>query len=86
MKFKIVYDKPGRIRFRCGGGVFDKTLESAVHKLTLANSCVISAEVHCENGGILVYYKKGHREEVIKTVSQINPKELVPIENGGGRP
>ncbi|MDO4944543.1 MAG: heavy metal translocating P-type ATPase [Ruminococcus sp.] len=84
MKFKIVYDKPGRIRFRCGGGVFDKTLESAVHKLALTNSCVISAEVHCENGGILVYYKKGHREEVIKTVSQINPKELAPIENGGG--
>ena len=32
MKFKIVYDKPGRIRFRCGAYAFEKELESAVQK------------------------------------------------------
>ena len=27
MKFKIVYDKPQRIRFRCGAYAFDKEYE-----------------------------------------------------------
>ena len=35
MKFQIVYDKPGRIRFRCGAYAFDKELETAVQKQML---------------------------------------------------
>ena len=35
MKFQIVYDKPGRIRFRCGAYAFDKELETAVQKQLL---------------------------------------------------
>lgn len=79
MKFRIVYDKPGRIRFRCGGYAFDKELETAVQSIFLENAAVIHAEVHSENGGILVYYKKGHREEIIRIVSSINSKALKPI-------
>ncbi len=81
MKFKIVYDKPGRIRFRCGGYAFDKSLESAVHKSVLACTFVESAEVHYENGGILVCYHQGHRADVIRAVSEIVPEMLVPINN-----
>jgi heavy metal translocating P-type ATPase len=83
MKFKIVYDKPGRIRFRCGGYAFDKSLESAIHKRVLSNNFVIDCEVHSENGGILVLYKKGHREDVVKLVSSIHPKTLVPVVEDG---
>ena len=36
MKFQIVYDKPGRIRFRCGAYAFDKELETAVQNLPLS--------------------------------------------------
>lgn len=79
MKFKIVYDKPGRIRFRCGGYAFDKTLEGSVYELVIANSFVQSAEVHFENGGILVYYRKGHRTDIIRLISKINPKALKPV-------
>lgn len=79
MKFKIVYDKPGRIRFRCGGYAFDKTLEGSVYELVIANSFVQSAEVHSENGGILVYYQKGHRTDIIRFISKINPKALKPV-------
>lgn len=70
MKFKIVYDKPGRIRFRCGGYAFDKTLEGSVYELVIANSFVQSAEVHSENGGILVYYQKGHRADIVHLISR----------------
>lgn len=59
MKFKIVYDQPGRIRFRCGGYAFDKMRERTIYELVTANSFVRKAEVHSENGGILVYYQRG---------------------------
>ena len=55
MKFQIVYDKPGRIRFRCGAYAFDKELETAVQKQLLESAAVKKAEAHAENGGILVY-------------------------------
>lgn len=79
MKFRIVYDKPGRIRFRCGGYAFDKALERSVYELVIANPFVQRAEVHSENGGILVYYSKGHRADIIRLVSGINPKTLKPV-------
>lgn len=78
MKYSIVYDKPGRIRFRCGGFAFDKSLEYSIHKLLRSSRLVIKAEVRSANGGILVYYKEGCRNEVISIVNRINPKVLVP--------
>lgn len=84
MNFKIVYDKPGRIRFRCGGNAFEKSQETAVVKRVLSNAFVTSAEAHYENGGILVYYKKGSRADVIAAVSAIDAKKLAPVESDGG--
>lgn len=78
MKFKIVYDKPGRIRFRCGGYAFDKSLENSVCDLLTSKSFAQKVEVHSENGGILVYYKKEYRTDIIKIVSEINPENLQP--------
>lgn len=79
MRFRIVYDKPGRIRFRCGGYAFDKALERSVYELVIANLFVKRVEVHSENGGILVYYQKGHRADIIRLISGINPKALKPV-------
>lgn len=79
MKLRIVYDKPGRIRFRCGGYAFDKILERSVYELVIADSFVQRAEVHSENGGILVYYQKGHRADIVRLISGINPKALKPV-------
>ena len=59
MKFRIVYDTPGRIRFRCGGYAFEKELECSVYKTLTAEDFVSSVQVRSENGGILVCYKKG---------------------------
>lgn len=78
MKFRIVYDTPGRIRFRCGGYAFEKELECSVYKTLTAEDFVSSVQVRSENGGILVCYKKGCRDKVIKAVSALDPRKLVP--------
>ncbi len=79
MKFKIVYDKAERIRFRCGGFAFDKSLESSVYSALKENDFVKNVEVHSENGGILVCYRKGFRKDVIRAVSELDAGELSPI-------
>lgn len=76
MNFTIAYDKPCRIRFRCGGYAFDKSLEYSVHQYLTAAEYVRSAEVRCENGGMLIYYEEGFRSEVIRLVSELNPRKL----------
>jgi heavy metal translocating P-type ATPase len=81
MKFKIVYDKPGRIRFRCGAYAFDKSLETTVQKLVCSDTFVINCEVHSENGSILVLYKKRNREKIVKLISSINPRTLIPVKD-----
>ena len=77
MKFQIVYDKPGRIRFRCGAYAFDKELETAVQKQMLEHPAVKKAEAHSENGGILVYYEEGARNKVIRAVSALDTRMLI---------
>ena len=76
MKFKIVYDKPQRIRFRCGAYAFDKEYEGAVYNLVTASPYVNSAQVSSANGGILVNYTKGSRSKIIDLVRAINVKTL----------
>ncbi len=76
MTYKIVYDQPGRIRFRCGGYAFDKSQEYSVFKLVSDAEFVTRAEVRSENGGILVYYSEGARQRVIDLVSGMDPREL----------
>lgn len=79
MKYQIVYDKPGRIRFRCGAYAFDKELETAVQKQMLEYPEIKKAEAHSENGGILIYYETGFRNEVIKAVSELDTRRLVAV-------
>ena len=79
MRYKIISDNPGRIRVRFGGYAFDKALESRIRELTEANSFVLSAEVHYANGGLLIYYKKNCRSEVISFINGLDFRRLVPI-------
>lgn len=79
MRYKIISDNPGRIRVRFGGYAFDKALESRIRELTEANFFVLSAEVHYANGGLLIYYKKNCRSEVISFINGLDFRGLVPI-------
>lgn len=78
MKYNIVYDKPGRIRFRCGGYAFSRELEYSIYKLLKAEKYITKTEIRCENGGILIYYKQGYRENVLRLIKSIDTKKLTP--------
>lgn len=84
MKFKIVYDKPQRIRFRCGTYAFDKEYEGTIYNLVTASPYVNSAQVSSANGGILVNYTKGSRSKIIDLVRAINLKTLEKNEPSAG--
>ena len=79
MRYKIISDYSGRIRVRFGGCAFDKSLESCIQKLVEANIFVLSAEVHYANGGLLIYYKKGRRNEIIELIESLDFREMKPI-------
>ncbi len=78
MKYKIVYDKPCRIRFRCGAYAFSKEYEDCIYNIVKKKDFVISAEVNSANGGILVTYKRGFRNQVISLIAGIKKNMLVP--------
>lgn len=79
MKYSIVYDKPQRIRFRCGAYAFDKAYEGYIYNLLIEKSYVKKVEVNAENGGILVMYSSGYRQNVINVVASIERSSLVPV-------
>lgn len=78
MKYKIVYDKPCRIRFRCGAYAFAKQYEGCIYDIVTKKNFVLSAEVNSTNGGILVTYKKGFRNQVVSLIAGIQKNMLVP--------
>ncbi len=80
MKYQIVYDKPQRIRFRCGGYAFEKSLEGAMYEHIKKLSFVDDVLIHAENGGLLILYKVGCRDKVIEFVKAFDPRNLTPIE------
>ena len=84
MKYQIVYDKPGRIRFRCGTYAFEKEKEAAVQKLALEQAFISHAEIHSENGGLLILYKEGARNKVIDFVSKLDPRILKSVDFSNG--
>ena len=65
MKLKIVHESRGRVRFRLGNGRFLKSQECPIEELLSALPYVRDAKASSVNGGILVLYKQGFREELI---------------------
>lgn len=78
MKYKIVYDSPGRIRLRCGFGAFERDCEDSLTSLLTGISGVTSANVSYENVGMLIYYTGDAREEILDAVSSLKASELTP--------
>jgi hypothetical protein len=46
MKYSIVYDKPQRIRFRCGAYAFDKAYEGCIYNFLIEKNYVKKVEVN----------------------------------------
>lgn len=82
MLYRIVYDKPGRLRLRAGAYAFERDYEARIHKACLSEPCVKSVVVRSVNGGLLFEYtaKAGDfetsRKQILDFVSALNPKEL----------
>lgn len=79
MKFKIVYDKPCRIRFRCGNYAIPKEYEESIRFYISTSSFVKEVGVTSINGGILVMYKTGFRDKVVELVKNLNINTLTPM-------
>lgn len=79
MKFKIVYDKPCRIRFRCGNYAIPKEYEESIRFYISTSSFVKEVGVTSINGGILVMYKTGFRDKVVELVKSLNINTLAPM-------
>ena len=79
MKFKIVYDKPCRIRFRCGNYAIPKEYEESIRFYISTSSFVKEVDVTSINGGILVMYKTGFRDKVVELVKNLNINTLAPM-------
>lgn len=79
MKFKIVYDKPCRIRFRCGNYAIPKEYEESIRFYISTSRFVKEVGVTSINGGILVMYKTGFRDKVVELVKNLNINTLAPM-------
>lgn len=79
MKFKIVYDKPCRIRFRCGNYAIPKEYEESIRFYISTSSIVKEVGVTSINGGILVMYKTGFRDKVVELIKNLNINTLAPM-------
>lgn len=82
MKFRIVYDKPGRIRVRGGKYVFPRDKEYALRLEIDAWEHVTYAETHYENGGILICYEDGFRGEILSALKKLDLERIVPVHDG----
>ena len=76
MRYKIIYDKPGRLRVRCGADVFEKTQEVPLCARLLRLPYVLSAKASHINGGILVFYNKDFRSELLGEIAEIKAKSI----------
>lgn len=76
MRYQIVYDTPGRIRVRCGQYAFSKEQGYAAASLLLSQKGVLDAVTNAVNGSILVLYRPGCRETVLRTITAFQKGSL----------
>lgn len=69
MKYKIVYDRPGRMRVRCGADVFTAEEGWGIAELLRKNANASDVEVCPVNGSILILYPQNNRDFVLSALS-----------------
>lgn len=76
MRCKVVYDSPGRLRVRCGSGVFSKLQATSLEAMLCGVPGVISVRAAYANGGILLTYHGEIRDVLLKKIRGINAGKL----------
>ena len=65
MRYKIVYDRPGRMRVRCGAGVFTAEQGYGIADLLREGADARKVEVCPINGSVLICYPESSRQTVL---------------------
>lgn len=65
MRYSIVYDRPGRMRVRCGAGVFTARQGYGIAALLREKAGARKTEVCPVNGSILIFYPPDDRQTVL---------------------
>ena len=74
MKFKIIYDSPGRLRVRYGQNVFSELQEHSFENELSKISGVHYVKATSSNGGILMMYSGDIREVLLDKIEKIKYK------------
>lgn len=81
MDFIIRYDQPGRIRLRAGYEAFSELDSLNLRRLLESQSYIYSAQTSHKNGGMLIYYIDGFRQEVLDFVKKIKRSDIDYLPN-----
>lgn len=64
MRYDIVYDRPGRMRVRCGANVFTREEGYGIAGLLIKGAEASDVRVCPVNGSILIFYPQGRRQTI----------------------
>ncbi|WP_295616963.1 heavy metal translocating P-type ATPase [uncultured Intestinimonas sp.] len=76
MKFHIVYDRPGRLRVRCGPGAFTQEQGYGIAALLLARPGVTEVTTCPVNGSVLVLYTGAGRAAAVEVLRGLDRRAL----------
>ena len=79
MRYKIIYDKPGRLRVRTGQDAFSKAQGRGIERMLASNAWVLSAKATYVNGGILINYEADSRCNLFSLLDGLVLSEIEPI-------
>lgn len=82
MRFQTLSDIPGRLRIRCGAGIFDDDEARGVAYALYAIEGVRDAEVHTANGSVLVTFSPEAHDRVLAYLRGVDVLALPTAEVG----
>ena len=76
MKYNIVYDRPGRLRVRCGTNVFSAEQGYGIAARLKEGACASEVEVCPVNGSLLIYYPENNKQDVLSILNGLKRCDL----------
>ena len=76
MRYKIICDRPGRLRVRFGRYAFNAEEGYGIEALIMSSQSALSAEASPVNGGLLIHYKISCREEILELIDGLDRRNL----------
>ncbi|MCL2238760.1 MAG: heavy metal translocating P-type ATPase [Defluviitaleaceae bacterium] len=79
LRYKTIYDKPGRLRIRWGQHAFSKAQGRGLEKMLVTHPWIHSAQASHVNGGLLIHYEKPERDKLLEFLGGLKVKEINPL-------